>query len=64
MVPDGQFMPGDILPPSTSPDSMHNMHSEEQFLSNGPGRPMVPPFSSASSLPSFPGRPEMTSEVW
>ncbi|XP_045171450.2 LIM/homeobox protein Lhx5-like [Mercenaria mercenaria] len=64
MVPDGQFMPGDILPPSSSPDSMHNIHSEEQFLSNGPGRPMVPPFSSASSLQNFPGRPEMTSEVW
>lgn len=63
MVPDGQFMPGDILPPSSSPESMHNIHSEEQFLSNGPGRPMVP-FSAASSLQTFPGRPEITSEVW
>lgn len=64
MMPDGQYMHGDILPPSSSPESIHNLHSEDQFLSSGPGRPMMPPFSSASSLSSFVGRPEMTSEVW
>ena len=60
--PEGQFMPGDIMPPSSSPDNLP-LHSEESFLSNVPGRPTnmngcFPPLAHLGH------RPEMTSEVW
>ena len=62
MGPEGQFLPGDIMPPSSSPDDLP-LHSEENFLSNGPGRPNTmngcfPPLAHLGH------RPEMTSEVW
>lgn len=59
MVPDG-YMPESLLPPSSSPDSIHNIHSEESFLNAGPNRAM---FSNAP-MHHLQNRPEMTSEVW
>lgn len=60
--PEGQFMPGDIMPPSSSsPDSLPLHSSEENFLSNGPGRPLNGCFTPLAHLGH---RPEMTSEVW
>lgn len=62
MGPEGQFMPGDIMPPSSSsPDSLPLHSSEENFLSNGPGRPLNGCFTPLAHLGH---RPEMTSEVW
>ncbi|WAR01583.1 LHX5-like protein [Mya arenaria] len=66
MVGDGPYMHGDILPPASSPEVLQTLHPDDQYLTNGPCRPMGVPFSSApsSSLMSFQIRPEMTSEVW
>ena len=61
MVPDGHFMHGDILPPSSSPDCVPPP-TDESYLSNGPGRPLGASFTS--SLQNIQNRPEMTSEVW
>jgi len=62
MVGDGPYMGGDMLSVS-SPESLQQMHPDDQYMGVGPGRPMGVPFS-APSLMTFPTRPEMTSEVW
>lgn len=64
MLSEGQFIARDILHRSSSPETIHGMHHEDTFVSNGPGRPMMPPFSSAASLQTYPTRPELTSEAW
>lgn len=64
IISEGQFMSGDILQSSSSPETIHSMHHEDTYLPNGPGRPMLSPFSAVSSLQNYITRPEMTSEAW
>lgn len=63
MGPDAQFLPGDIIPPSSTPEPIMMSGQEGPFGPGGPPRSLVGSHFT-QSMNNHPAHMEMAAEAW